>query len=228
MRLIILTGINKGLGEAIFNVIKKSKETNILVITRRLNLKQTDISKSNNVDVLIKDLSEITDVSFITSKIDYSKYNEIVFINNAASILPIGKVGSFKENELMQIFKLNTLFPMMLINDLVKEAKHIVKIVNVSSGAAKTPIEGWALYCSTKASNEMYLEVLIRESIEKSNIFVYNIDPGVMNTDMQKVIRSKSQKDFPRVSDFKNLKESNQLVEAEDVANDILMQCDLI
>ena len=62
-------------------------------------------------------------------------------------------------------------------------------IINVSSGAAFTPLEGWSAYCSSKAGLAMLTQALALEAAEK-NVSVYGFAPGLVNTDMQAQIRA--------------------------------------
>ena len=115
------------------------------------------------------------------------------------------------------------MIPFMLTNYLLqKGTSSKIKIINISSGAAKRPIEGWGLYCATKGANEMFFDVLKSEVSTNVNFSVYNIDPGVMNTEMQEEIRSKSQTEFPNVTDFIQLSKENKLRNVNDVAYKIL------
>ncbi len=84
--------------------------------------------------------------------------------------------------------------------------------VNISSGAANRAISNWSLYCSSKAFIEMFFNVAEKE-YERHRFF--NIDPGVMDTNMQKSIRDS---DFPDLSDFQKLEKEGKLRATKDVA----------
>ena len=58
----------------------------------------------------------------------------------------------------------------------------------------------------------------VAESEYKQHRF-FNIDPGVMDTGMQKSLRNS---DFPDVESFKGLQKENQLKQPSDVAHEIL------
>ena len=61
-------------------------------------------------------------------------------------------------------------------------------VVNVSSGAAHAPLEGWAAYCSTKAALHMFTQALHLEEGER--VAVYGASPGTVDTEMQVLIRA--------------------------------------
>ena len=62
-------------------------------------------------------------------------------------------------------------------------------IINISSGAAHNPLEGWSAYCSGKAGVYMMTRATAHEAGEKG-IRVYGFAPGVVDTDMQVNIRA--------------------------------------
>jgi benzil reductase ((S)-benzoin forming) len=105
----------------------------------------------------------------------------------------------------------------VIVNFLLKNfSNNLLSFVNISSGAANRAINSWSLYCSSKAFIKMFFEVA---ECEYQQHKFFNIDPGVMDTQMQKSIRST---DFPDVSSFRNLEEEGKLKLPIDVAIEIL------
>jgi NAD(P)-dependent dehydrogenase (short-subunit alcohol dehydrogenase family) len=62
-------------------------------------------------------------------------------------------------------------------------------IVNVSSGAAIRPLEGWSAYCSAKAGLAMLTQAVMLENTA-TGIRVFGFQPGTTDTDMQVAIRA--------------------------------------
>ncbi len=62
-------------------------------------------------------------------------------------------------------------------------------IVNISSGAAHQPLEGWSHYCAAKAGAAMLTRSAHLET-EGSNICVLGLSPGTVATDMQVSIKA--------------------------------------
>jgi len=230
-KMVIITGINKGLGQAFFNFFLQKKKTIIIGITRNLNEEQLKIqNKFNNVIFVEKDLSTLKNIDEeIKLQTYYStEIKEIVFINNAASINPIEAIGNLNEDAIFKAFQLNTIAPILLTNHIIKNNRSkLIRIFNISSGAANKPIVGWGLYCSAKSANEMFFKTLELQEETNNNIEVYNIDPGVMDTDMQKNIRSKEKKIMPNVDQFKDYYHNKQLKSAKEVALDIINRCNI-
>ena len=63
------------------------------------------------------------------------------------------------------------------------------KVINILSGAAINPIEGWTAYCSTKAALHMVNQQTHLEGYE-NGISSIGISPGMVDTEMQGKIRA--------------------------------------
>ena len=223
-KLVIITGVNKGLGNAFFNVFLSEEKITMIAISRNFNDEQIKI-KNKHVIFVKKDLSKLNNVEEELKLNNYysSQFKEVIFINNAASINPIESIGNFDDESIVKAVQLNTIAPLLLTNNIIKNNKSKrIRIFNISSGAAKRPIIGWGIYCSTKSANEMFFNTLKLQEEHNKHIEVHNLDPGVMDTDMQKNIRSKTKKIMPNVELFKEIHKTNQLKSAQEVALDIV------
>jgi NAD(P)-dependent dehydrogenase (short-subunit alcohol dehydrogenase family) len=82
-------------------------------------------------------------------------------------------------------------------------------LINISSGAAVTPYEGWTAYCASKAAvNQLTRVVELEEA--PHGLRAYAVSPGVVDTDMQAAVRAAGEHDFPAVDRFKRLKEEER------------------
>lgn len=88
-------------------------------------------------------------------------------------------------------------------------------ILMTSSGAAASAYATWGAYGSSKAAmNHLALTL----AVEEPSITTLSLRPGVVDTDMQVLVRSKSDvMDAKDVEKFKGLFEQGKLVKAEDV-----------
>jgi NAD(P)-dependent dehydrogenase (short-subunit alcohol dehydrogenase family) len=75
-------------------------------------------------------------------------------------------------------------------------------LVNISSGAASKPYEGWAAYCASKAAVDQLTRVVELEEA-RHGLRAYALSPGVVDTDMQVAIRASDERDFPQVERFR-------------------------
>ena len=221
MRVIILVGFSKGLGKAIFEQLLKSLalgEVELLALGRNTK----NLPKYDAVTYIEADLSKDNCWELLSKQIS-SNATKLDVILNASVIEPIAAVGSLSRMELDDAVKVNYISPLKLINQLVnyQQKNHfLLNIFNITSGASSKAIEGWSLYCSTKAALRMFLDVTYAES--KGNMELTHIDPGVIDTDMQRTIRSKSEKEMKNVHQFRELNKSNQLKSPYEAARDVL------
>jgi NAD(P)-dependent dehydrogenase (short-subunit alcohol dehydrogenase family) len=77
-------------------------------------------------------------------------------------------------------------------------------LVNISSGAASTPYEGWAAYCASKAAVDQLTHVVALEEA-RHGLRAYALSPGLVDTDMQVAIRASDERDFPQVERFRQV-----------------------
>ncbi|RLL44980.1 (S)-benzoin forming benzil reductase [Oceanobacillus piezotolerans] len=229
LKIAIITGVSKGLGEAIASLLLESGVA-VYGISRSNSFKLSEIAKENNqiyqhypCDLTVSEEVEETfqkvmhDISLI------EKEPEMIYlINNAATVEPMDQAINTKSRDIMRHVQLNTITPMILTNQLLKTAteQQIPSIsVVITSGAAERPISGWSAYCATKASMNMYTKVVALEQEEmqtENKVIAFN--PGVMDTEMQEIIRSSNKEAFTDVEHYKNLKEKNALKNPKIVA----------
>lgn len=114
-----------------------------------------------------------------------------ILVNNAAVVTPIGRItdltpeafsASIETNLTAQFDAIRLCLPAML-------ARRHGTIVNVSSGAAHRPQEGWSAYCAGKAGLAMLTKSVHLEYGDQG-IRVFGLAPGVVDTDMQGTIRA--------------------------------------
>ena len=215
-KVFIITGANRGLGKAFVDLLIRDEDYFIISISRSESEEQKNYS-SKKFYFLDADLAEQglrKKIAVITNLIGSQ---EVCFINNASIIEPITKIENLEEDAIDETIAVNIKSTMLITQYLLRHFNgNKLSFVNISSGAANRVIENWSLYCASKAFNKMLFNVA--ESEYKQHRF-FNIDPGVMDTSMQKSIR---ESDFPNVSDFQNLEKEGKLKSTKEVALEIL------
>lgn len=110
-------------------------------------------------------------------------------VNNAGMIDPIARLEAADAADWAHIFNINLVSPVVLTRMALPHLrKSSGVVVNISSGAAHRPLEGWSAYCSTKAALWMATQALHLE--EGQAIAVYGASPGTVDTEMQVQIRA--------------------------------------
>jgi benzil reductase ((S)-benzoin forming) len=94
-------------------------------------------------------------------------------------------------------------------------------LVNMVSGAASHPYEGWSAYCASKAAVSMVTEVVAKEERDHG-LRAFALTPGVVDTGMQALIRATSTEDFPEGDRFRRLHAEGRLRAPSQVARFVL------
>jgi benzil reductase ((S)-benzoin forming) len=108
-----------------------------------------------------------------------------------------------------------------MMTNMILSLKRKTDIVNVSSGAASHPIDGWAMYCSSKSAAKAFFDTV---ALEHSAVRLLQINPGIVDTDMQQEIRNASHDQFSRLEEFITYKKNNALQTPEEAAKNIMTQ----
>lgn len=199
---IVITGTSSGLGKALVDSLVLRKDVHLLPLSRvRCDLSNTDAVRSL-VEALCVELAE---------------FSEIVFINNAAVLQPLGPVGELHEESMISAAHVNFVSPLLIANALCRLGRRL-QIIHITTGAARNPVSGWSVYCATKAAMSMFLSVLRAEQ----RVEVHEFDPGVMDTDMQEEARSAAPAQVPRAGEFALLKEQGKLRSPQSVAAELI------
>ncbi|MFD1065772.1 (S)-benzoin forming benzil reductase [Oceanobacillus locisalsi] len=233
MEIAIITGASKGLGASVAKLFLESG-IHVAGMSRTDNNKLYDYAKENNThyDFIPCDLSDKDSIQAACKKLDdfvfQDTLSKLYLINNAGLVDPIDRAENIDMDSLMKQIQVNTTAPMFLTNHFLRKAtENNVQLLTaiVTSGAAEKPKYGWSVYCSTKASMNMYTKTVAIEQKETGHKIIA-FSPGVMDTGMQETIRSSSQGAFKDVESFRALKENNQLKDADMIGGvliDILM-----
>ncbi len=94
-------------------------------------------------------------------------------------------------------------------------------LVNISSGAATRPYEGWAAYCATKAAVDQLTRVVALEEA-RHELSAYAVSPGLVDTEMQVAIRGADVSWFPERERFRRVAEEHRFNSPGWVAEHIL------
>ncbi|WP_347157931.1 SDR family NAD(P)-dependent oxidoreductase [Pontibacter chitinilyticus] len=222
MNLYIITGASKGIGKAFAEELLQDSNNQVVGVSRTCSI--TDPNYRHQP----LDLSDIQAVEHNLQKLflPYPEAQQLVLINNAGVLGDIGYVGEEMPNERFGfVFDVNVVVPAMLMNTFLQVyGQHPASkvIVNVSSGAGKYPIDGWASYCASKAAIDMLSQTIQLEQNKRgTGVKVYALSPGVVDTAMQEHIRGSDASRFSTVEKFRDYKANNELASPEEVARKV-------
>lgn len=211
--LVIITGGGTGLGRAIaLNLSHRAYP--LLIVGRRLEpLQETADMLNGSCEVLAADVSAEEGRAAIVAAVGARAV--AMLIHNAGVLEPVGPLAEVSLDDWRKAMAINLEAPLFLTQALLPRLVG-GRVLHVSSGAARNPLAGWGAYCVSKAGLYMLYQML---NVERNDIAVGSIRPGVVDTPMQTLIREQEESRFPAVERFRQLKRQDQLRSPEDVAD---------
>lgn len=178
-------------------------------------------------DAILSMAADVSDAEAVQQFADKSveRFGKIdLWINNAGLLEPVAPLRNCSSDEVQKHINVNIMGVFhgtkAFINH-VRSREGEGVLINISSGASTSAYAGWGAYCAGKAAVDMLTEVAHIEE-EESGLRAYSVAPGIIDTDMQELIRSKSAEDFPLVEKFHDLKRDDAFSSLSFVAKSIL------
>jgi benzil reductase ((S)-benzoin forming) len=171
MKHFIITGASRGLGAALARELLGPGHS-VFCVSRSLN--EELIQESNEAEAELHwiqaDLAETLSIeafmATIAERIDTEGSEQIVLVNNAAVLTPLGLIGSAPDDELQNAVQVNLIAPMILTHSFTRHfapARCEKVVINVSSGAGTSPMAGLSTYSTTKAALNMFTRAAATE-----------------------------------------------------------------
>jgi benzil reductase ((S)-benzoin forming) len=149
-----------------------------------------------------------------------------ILVNNAAMAGPVGRLGELAARDLCTSLAVNLVAPAALANAFCEafgDARVARRVINVTSGLAGRAITGASLYSVAKCGMEMLTRALAVDDTDPAFTAV-TLRPGIIDTEMQVFMRSRSHDDLPDVEMFRHFHDDRQLVAADRVAAVVIAQ----
>jgi len=223
MKTAIVTGVSRGLGEALarallaggFAVTGIGRTSGAALTAPNYRFVACDLADIINIDAaLTPGFRAIAD----------ARPEFLCLINNAATAGPVGTIGSLEAEALAASMLANLVAPVVVANLFCRMfvgETQVRRIINVSSGAADSPLPGGGPYSIAKAGLEMLTRQLAAEH-DAATFRAITVRPGVIDTDMQTFMRSQTKEALPSIDLFKGFHREHRLVAPETVAGKIV------
>ena len=224
MRAAIVTGVSRGLGEALAAMLL-ARGFAVLGVGRTASGKLKNKLYLYATCDLARPSLIAAAVTPSLRKLAAHKPEAVTLINNAAVPTPTGLVGRLDAAEIENALTTNAaaavvmadLFCRTFATDTIER-----RILNVSSGAAQTAIPGAAVYSMSKAAIEMLTRSIAAEHNDEVKFRCISVRPGIFETGMQAYMRSLDPAEVPSVGMFRGFKENALLKDPAEVATKIV------
>ena len=218
MNYFFITGSSKGLGKSLTELLLQDENNTVYGIARSSSIENSRYIHSK---VDLSQLNEVTAYAFPALE----NVEKIVLVNNAGMVGDVKHVGNIDTQQIIDCYNLNLIAPAILTNNFIAAYSSFGSeklVLNISSGAGRTPIDGWDVYCSTKAGMDMFSQVLNEEiKIDNTNVKVLSLAPGIIDTDMQVAIRAADQTAFSNIENFIAYKKDGDLTQPKVTAQQV-------
>lgn len=191
----VITGASRGIGEAAARYLA-SLGAHVVLAAR--SAEAIDRIADEIQDVGGKAYALATDVAdndavatLIATSVDMTRRLDLL-VNNAGLIDPISRIMDSNPKAWGDIIDVN-------VKGVYHGLRHAMPvmagqdgggtIVNISSGAANSALEGWSHYCASKAAVQRLTGVAHKEAFGLG-VRVFGLSPGTVATEMQQQIRA--------------------------------------
>jgi NAD(P)-dependent dehydrogenase (short-subunit alcohol dehydrogenase family) len=223
MHAAIVTGVSRGLGEALaaallgrdFVVLGIGRRSSARLAGERLRFATCDLAQTSTIRAVVEPAF---------AKLASERPESVTLINNAAVVGPIGRLGEIDIAQAEQSLATNVVAPLALADLFCRtfdDDRVDRRIINISSGAAVQAIAGSGVYSIGKAAIEM-LTLTLAADRTAPTLRCITLRPGIFDTDMQREARSYDAARFPSVALFRGFKEQGLLKDPADVAEAIV------
>ncbi|GLI32969.1 SDR family NAD(P)-dependent oxidoreductase [Desulforhabdus amnigena] len=213
--IVIVTGASRGLGKETARQLAKAGADLMLVARGKeaLETAALEIRKEAGREVLtyagdVSDAKQSLQVVRDTVKA-FGRLDALV--NNAGILEPVENIAEVDPARWRYNMEVNLMGPFYLTHAaIIHLRKTEGRVINISSGAALQAIEGWSAYCVSKAGLTHFTRVL---AVEEPKLTSIALRPGVVDTEMQALIRREGRRVMSRerFAYFLKLKEDGRL-----------------
>ncbi|MFI5032873.1 MAG: SDR family NAD(P)-dependent oxidoreductase [Reyranellales bacterium] len=190
-KIALVTGASRGLGEGVARALAQDGAA-VMLLARAGDLARMvarEIAAAGGkAEALACDVSDYPSVERAVADTRQRLGGLDILVNNAGVIEPIAEIAASDPAVWARNIQINLIGAYFVVRAVLdRMLQDGGTIINVSSGAAYRPLEGWSSYCAGKAGLAMLTRSLV---LETSGVRLFGFSPGTIDTDMQVKIRA--------------------------------------
>jgi NAD(P)-dependent dehydrogenase (short-subunit alcohol dehydrogenase family) len=219
MQLAIVTGVSRGLGEALA-VDLLARGFIVIGAGRAVSGKLNSANYLHATCDFARPAQIAAGVAPALRAAAGRKPSAATLINSAAVAAPAGLIGRLDAAEIEAAFAVNVAAPTVMTDLFCRtfpDEGMARRIINISSGAAQTALAGSAVYSMSKTALEMLTKAVCVEQTAPTFQCI-TLRPGIFETGMQAYMRTRDPVEFPSVAMFRSFKANGLLKDPADVA----------
>ena len=231
MHLTILTGASRGLGRAMAAQLLAADRL-LLTIERTPDPTLAEAARAAGATLEQWALDVAHDVG-VAARLEGwlrqqrgASFASATLINNAGAIGSVGPIDLAPADEIATVLRVGLEAPLVLTAAFLRATGDWAcarRVLNVSSGAGRNPIAGWAPYCAAKAGLDHFTRVTALDEARRPNgARIVSLAPGVIDTAMQQHLRAADAAGFPDKQRFVDLHANAQLAAPQAAATRVL------
>ena len=190
----LVTGASRGIGAATAICLAKYGAHVVLAARTQKDIeeKTTKIRRGGGkASSIVCDVSRYADVE-AAIKFCISEYGRLdILVNNAGTIEPIARIADSDPQAWSRVIDINfkSVYYGLRAAIPIMEAQGAGVIVNISSGAVNSALEGWSHYCASKAGAFKLTQCAHKEVGDKG-ICVIGLSPGTVSTHIMDAVKT--------------------------------------
>jgi NAD(P)-dependent dehydrogenase (short-subunit alcohol dehydrogenase family) len=192
---ILITGASRGLGAAAARIAAEKGAAVVINARSKEGLEEVaaDIERGGGAVLVVPGDVSSPEACLALIEKAVARFGRLdALINNAGIVEPVSPIAQTDPAAWQYNLAVNVLGPLVLIQAAIPHLREQNgRVINVSSGAAVSAVAGWAAYCAAKGALNQITRVLAKE---EPAITAVAVRPGVVDTEMQAVIRKEGER----------------------------------
>ena len=192
-QVIIVTGASRGIGAASAEALARAGAAVVLAARdqeRLAGVAHRIAETGGRAEAAVCDVADWNSVQAVVAETKRRVGAVTTLVNNAGVVEPIAGLERADPAAWARNVEINLIGAFHAIRAVLPEMRAAGRgtIINVSSGAALRPLEGWSAYCAAKAGLAMLTQAIALEAVP--GLRVFGFQPGTTDTEMQVTIRA--------------------------------------